>query len=382
MKNYLIWMLLISAALFVGCDDDESDFTGGFENGSIEGTWNVTALWMRDCGTFDIDAVIDTNFFFRTVTEIDEITYDTTIIPEIGDTTIVAIDTSFIERDSVIFQRNVLVDIDTLYTEEFDPLTGTLIDSFRTGYIELTTNDLGLDSSSFELILTYDTIREDDLVRSYEVCESAWSFNGDGTGNYFVQDRDGGMRNQDFNWSETGSSTLEICFQGDTCKNYTFTNAGTGGASLVDDNFNLKDCNRAEWNLKQGNDISGDYTWSEIKITSCQNDSTYTFTNLKCDSAQAEVTALLGATCYELLIDCQNRGVFRVTGGPNDGDASIALRELGGGTYDLIFPQSQGQTSSADLILNDMDSLTMILGDEVILLNDVECQDFQVGFTR
>ena len=144
MKNYLIWVLLIAAALFVACEDDEADFTGGFENESIEGSWNVTSLWMRECGTFDIAAVIDTTFFIRTI-EFEEVIFDTIIIPELEDTTIIAVDTVTMEKDSVLFQRNVLVSIDTLFTDEFDPLKGSLIDRQKTGYIELTTKDLDID---------------------------------------------------------------------------------------------------------------------------------------------------------------------------------------------------------------------------------------------
>lgn len=380
MKNYLIWMLLISAALFVACEDDEADFTGGFENKSIEGSWNVTSLWMRECGTFDIAAAIDTTFFIRTI-EFDEIIYDTIIIPELEDTTIVPIDTVTMEKDSILFQRNVLVSIDTLFTDEFDPLTGSLIDRKKTGYIELTTNDLNIDSSSFELVITYDTAFEEDLVRSYEICESSWNFNGDGTGNYFVQDRDGGSLNQDFTWSETSSNTLEICMNGD-CKSYGYTNSGTGGASLVDNNFNQKECNVAEWSLIQGNEISGNYSWDEILLSSCQNDSIYFFINQDCENPQAEVTALLGSTCFELLIDCQNGGILRQTDGPNEGDLSIALRDLGNGLYDLNFPQTQGGLASAELAINNDNSVTVKFGNEVTLLNGIECQEFEVVFTK
>jgi len=379
MKNYLIWMLLISAALFVACEDDEADFTGGFENESIEGSWNVTSLWMRECGTFDIAANIDTTFFIRTI-EFDEIIYDTIIIPELEDTTIIAVDTVTMEKDSVLFQRNVLVSIDTLFTDEIDPLTGSLIDRKKTGYIELTTNDLNIDSSSFELVISYDTAFEEDLVRSYDICESSWSFNGDGTGNYFVQDRDGGSFNQDFTWSETSSSTLEICMNGD-CKSYGYTNSGTGGASLVDNNFNQKDCNVAEWSLTQGNELSGNYSWNEIMLSDCQNDSVYFFIDQDCENPQAEVTALLGSTCFELLIDCQNGGILRQTDGPNEGDLSIALRDLGNGLYDLDFPQTQGEFSG-ELTLNDDSSVTVKFGNEVLLLNGIECQEFEVVFTK
>lgn len=380
MKNYLIWMLLIAAALFVACDEEDADFTGGFENQSIEGSWNVTSLWMRDCGTIDISVNIDTNFFLRTI-EFDSIVFDTIIIPELEDTTIVAVDTIEVSKDSTIFQRNVLVGLDTIFTDEIDPLTGSLIDRKKTGYIELTTNDIGIDSSSFELVLNYDTAFEEEFVRSYDVCESFWTFNGDGSGNYFVQDRDGGTQNMEFSWSETGSNTLEICFSGD-CKNYEFTNSGTGAAALVDNNFNQKDCNRAEWTLKQGNDISGDYTWDQVTMSSCQDDSVYFYINLDCENPQSDVTDLLGATCIELLIDCQNGGILRQTGGPNEGDLSIALRDLGNGLYDLNFPQTQGGLATAELTVNDDNSVTLKFGDEVLLLNGIECQDFEVVFTK
>ena len=185
----------------------------------------------------------------------------------------------------------------------------------------------------------------------------------------------------DFTWSETGSNTLEICFSGD-CKNYEFTNSGTGAAALVDNNFNQKDCNRAEWTLKQGNDISGDYTWDQVMMSSCQDDSVYFYINLDCESPQPSVTEILGATCYELLLDCQNGGVFRVTGGPNEGDVSIAIRQIGEFVYDLDFPQAQGGVASAELTVNDENSVTMKFGNEVLLLNGIECQDFEVVFTK
>jgi hypothetical protein len=341
--RYSIYFLLFILFALLACEEDELDFQRSYDNESIIGTWNLNSIWWKECGSFSVEiANTDTTNFFTEVIsdkdtfEIDPVTGDTVplTIPN-GDTTII------VETKEAV---NGLI-VDSL--PELDPITGQVL-GYNLRY-ELKTDP----EASFEVEFSFDTVFTQDEVIAYEECSSSLVFNEGGGGSYSLSTLNAFGGSGDLSWSDLGNGMLEICFSGQDCNQYEALISGSGAMSLVDNNFNNNDCAIAEWTLNRGSDIQGTYQWTAVSFSDCALESE-DYSGLVCNvEPDNPVVEKVGAFCNELVIDCDNTGVLRVTGGPNEGEQSIAISQISDTQYLMTFAQSAGTDfSQADLTIN------------------------------